>query len=251
MTLLAICLETLAACSSIQYDAIKTKEHRKMSVHAAKATFRRLYSSSEKSHDASWTTKEIKFANHEISYDLTPPEDGSGTPLRCQIRLDSDDTFQLKSMFGQYYIDAATFAVCHFGFRSREDGLLLVDTLWTLRNRDRLVEDDQREFLKNVSGYQKMNATGNFPEDARRYKVQAETALKEKRFGDAIVAYTQTLEKAPWWAAGYFNQALLLGEQEEYADAISTMKKYLAIFPDAPDARKAQDKIYAWEGKMK
>ncbi len=51
------------------------------------------------------------------------------------------------------------------------------------------------------------------------------------------------------WAIGYFNLALLLAEEERYSEAILNMKKYLELQPNAPDARKAQDKIYIWEDK--
>lgn len=45
--------------------------------------------------------------------------------------------------------------------------------------------------------------------------------------------------------------ALVLAEVERYAEAIREMKKYLMLAPDAPNARAAQDRIYAWEGKVR
>jgi len=36
-------------------------------------------------------------------------------------------------------------------------------------------------------------------------------------------------------------------QQELYTFAITYMKKYLMLVPDAKDARGAQDKIYEWE----
>ena len=52
------------------------------------------------------------------------------------------------------------------------------------------------------------------------------------------------------WPNGYFNLALLLAEENRYAEAILNMKKYLELMPNAPDARKAHDKIYIWEEKQ-
>lgn len=86
-------------------------------------------------------------------------------------------------------------------------------------------------------------------EDSRRYRVQAESAVTEKRFEDAARRYRQAIDASPWWADGYFNLALVLGELGRAREAIIAMKKYLFLAPDAPDARDAQDKIYVWEDK--
>lgn len=40
--------------------------------------------------------------------------------------------------------------------------------------------------------------------------------------------------------------ALVLSETDKFSDAIIEMKRYLALVPDAPDARALQDKIYDW-----
>jgi hypothetical protein len=86
-------------------------------------------------------------------------------------------------------------------------------------------------------------------EDVRRYRVQAEAAVSEKRFQDAANLYGKALYIAPWWPEGHFNAALILGDLGQYAKAIDHMQKYLVLVPNAPDARAAQDKIYAWEAK--
>ena len=48
-----------------------------------------------------------------------------------------------------------------------------------------------------------------------------------------------------------FNRALILEKCECYDEAIREMKRYMQLSPNAPDARKAQDKIYEWEGMKK
>ncbi len=85
------------------------------------------------------------------------------------------------------------------------------------------------------------------PEEARKFKVQAEGAIQEKKFKDAADLYREALNVAPWWPDGYFNRALVLGETGEYEEAMREMKFYLQLVPDAPDARAAQDKVYQWE----
>lgn len=89
------------------------------------------------------------------------------------------------------------------------------------------------------------------PEDARRYGVQANTATERKGYDEAIALLSQGLEAAPWWAEGHFNRALLLANQNRYQEAVTSMKQFLILTPNAPDARASQDKIYEWELKAK
>jgi hypothetical protein len=44
--------------------------------------------------------------------------------------------------------------------------------------------------------------------------------------------------------------ALLLEQQEFLPAAYTELKKYLALVPDAADARNARDKLYIWEVKL-
>lgn len=87
------------------------------------------------------------------------------------------------------------------------------------------------------------------PESARRYMVQAEDAVREKKFDAAADLYKQALDVAPLWPEGHFNRALVLGETGSYVLAVSEMKRYLLLVPNASNARAAQDKIYIWERK--
>lgn len=87
------------------------------------------------------------------------------------------------------------------------------------------------------------------PEDVLKYKVQAESAVKNWRFVDALLPYQRALTVAPWWPEGHFNVALVYGELGLYPEAATYMKYYLRAAPDAPNARAAQNKIYEWEGQ--
>lgn len=102
-------------------------------------------------------------------------------------------------------------------------------------------------FAETAARYRGADPKPSFPEGARRFKVQAEAAVRDKEFEDAADYYGEGLRIAPWWPEGRFNRALILGELKEYAGAMAEMKKYLALVPDAPNARAAQDKIYEWE----
>lgn len=90
-----------------------------------------------------------------------------------------------------------------------------------------------------------------FPEEARRFGVQASIVAKAQQYDKAIELYEKALDVAPWWAEGHFNRALILADQNLFPWAIAGMKRYLDLAPNAPDARAAQDKIYEWELKVK
>lgn len=104
-------------------------------------------------------------------------------------------------------------------------------------------------FSEAAANYRAADPKPSFPEAARRFRIQAEASVQEKEFEDAADLYAEALKIAPWWPEGRFNRALILGELKEHAEAMVEMKRYLALVPDAPNARAAQDKIYEWEGK--
>jgi tetratricopeptide (TPR) repeat protein len=127
------------------------------------------------------------------------------------------------------------------------DAILVIKQ--TALNRDLNETENSARFEEIAKTYKQATTKPTLSEEARRFKVQAEGAVHDKKFNDAADLYEQALEAAPWWPEGHFNRALLLSETGEFLDAIAEMKRYLALVPDAPDARAAQDKIYDWERK--
>jgi tetratricopeptide (TPR) repeat protein len=110
-----------------------------------------------------------------------------------------------------------------------------------------------REFEPVAGKYRELLLKPAIPEDVRRFKVQAEFAIEQKRYAEASNLYADALSLCPWWPEGHFNRALVLvtSELSDYKEAVMEMKKYLMLLPNAPDARAAQDKIYQWEGMVK
>jgi tetratricopeptide (TPR) repeat protein len=113
-------------------------------------------------------------------------------------------------------------------------------------------DEDQYE-----SYYEKIISASNtapnktvLPEEVRRYKVQAESAIKEKSYYEASELFRAALNIAPWWADGHFNRALVLGEAGELDLAILEMRRYLFLVPNATDARAAHNMIYGWERSL-
>lgn len=102
-------------------------------------------------------------------------------------------------------------------------------------------------FAASLADYRKKAAANAaLPEEANKYKVQAEGAVRDKAFVDAADLYAAALNIAPWWPAGHFNRALVLGEGGDYEMATREMNYYLQLVPHAPNARAAQNKIYEW-----
>lgn len=102
-------------------------------------------------------------------------------------------------------------------------------------------------FQEVVNQYRAASPKPEMPEVARKFRVQAEFAVQEKRLDKAIELYRKALDVVPWWPEGHYSLALVLGETKKYRDAMREMKRYLMLAPDAPEARNAQDKIYQWE----
>ena len=99
--------------------------------------------------------------------------------------------------------------------------------------------------------YPKLPDKPALPETARRFSAQASLFMKQENYDQAIESFGKVQSIAPWWPQAWFNRAFALGEQKKYADAISHMKRYLELAPEAPDARDAQDKIHKWEAQAK
>ena len=102
-------------------------------------------------------------------------------------------------------------------------------------------------FERAAQSYRSAKVKPLLPEEAVKYKVQAELAVQQKRFDDAVDLYDQALGIAPWWPAGHYNRGLILGELQDYQGGIRALQKYLKLEPGASNARAVQLKIYQWE----
>ena len=74
-------------------------------------------------------------------------------------------------------------------------------------------ESDQQEearFVTAAQAYRNAAIKPALPEDARKYRVQAELAVKELQFIKAAELYGKALSIAPWWPQGHFNRAIVL-----------------------------------------
>jgi hypothetical protein len=131
------------------------------------------------------------------------------------------------------------------------DDLIVMNALYVLQQnaikQKKASDDYDANFAASLVDYRhKATSNAGLPEEANKYKVQAEGAVRDKEFNDAADYYGAALNVAPWWPAGHFNRALVLGEAGDYDMAKREMNYYLQLVPGASNARAAQDKIYDW-----
>jgi len=129
----------------------------------------------------------------------------------------------------------------------------IADALFALKqaalSRNSNEAANSAHFAEVAKAYRETTSRPVLSEEVHRFRIQAEGAVLDKKFYDAVDLYEQALEVAPWWPEGHFNRALVLGEIKEYDLAIIEMKRYLLLVPNAPNAREVQDRIYDWERK--
>jgi hypothetical protein len=77
-------------------------------------------------------------------------------------------------------------------------------------------------------------------------RILAEDAIEHKKLQRAVGYYEAGVALDPTWAQGWYNAALIYGEQEDFFDAAFDMKHYLILLPDAPAAK---EKLLLWEAK--
>jgi tetratricopeptide (TPR) repeat protein len=118
------------------------------------------------------------------------------------------------------------------------------------QNLDKLIGVGFAKFLVTCQSWRGLQQKPAMPEEARRHKVLAENAYREKNLDKATTEYIDALDVYPCWPEGQFNVALMLGETGYYPMAVSRMKRYLELVPDAADAAAAKDKIIIWQDKI-
>ncbi|MCK4994279.1 MAG: tetratricopeptide repeat protein [Candidatus Omnitrophica bacterium] len=85
---------------------------------------------------------------------------------------------------------------------------------------------------------------------ARKHVLRAKLLVKEGKFKDAIAEFKKAIVAAPYSAKLYLDNALVLGELEDYKQAIEQMNIYIKAVPQAPNIQQAEDQIIKWEFEL-
>ena len=159
---------------------------------------------------------------------------------------------QFSNAMPKIYMTEPT--TCQIQFDTVENARRFADAIQVFnhdvgRDFNAEAEADAVRFQSVVTEYRKHKTPPAISEEVHRYQVMAETKFDEKKYNESAAFYRKGLEISPWWPAGHFNLALVLSHEEDYPGAVVEMKKYLALVPNAKDARSAHDRIYTWEAK--
>lgn len=126
----------------------------------------------------------------------------------------------------------------------------LADDLYFIKRKtiSESIESELTRFASVVEKNKGQAARQPVSEEQRKFIVQANAATQTKGYVQAIGYFKQALQlNETGFPDAYFNMALIYANIRQFDQAILSMKKYLLVLPDSPDARNAQDKIYEWE----
>lgn len=143
--------------------------------------------------------------------------------------------------------------VISFEFQEPDRARRFADDLFFVQQWLRRQEEPRLAlFGAKAAEYRALVAKPPVTEEQRKYIVQANALNEEKDYAGALALYLKAIDLDPVsYPGAYFNLALLSAQVKRYNAAITYMKQYLLLVPEAPDARSAQDKIYEWELKTK
>ena len=138
-----------------------------------------------------------------------------------------------------------------FWFRdgSLQDAKRFTDALFFMQQLP-VKEQEQRLALFEpiAAQYRELKIKPPVSEEQRKHIVLANLLTQRKDYTGAIDLYLKVIDLDPVsYPGAYFNLALLSAQLQQFKMAISYMKQYLQLEPEAKDARSARDKIYEWE----
>jgi tetratricopeptide (TPR) repeat protein len=94
---------------------------------------------------------------------------------------------------------------------------------------------------------------GTVSEEARRFMVQGVAAVEMAKspadYEDAISKFEKAKSLAPDWPYVYYNLGLVQEKAGKYGDAVTTLKQYLRLTPNAKDAAMVRNLITKLEYK--
>jgi len=139
-----------------------------------------------------------------------------------------------------------------FHFKDLSHAQKFADSIYSIQQLQIKTGNERlARFESAAAQYRSLKVKPPVSEEQRRLIVQANALNQEKKHAKAIDLYLRAIDLDPVsYPEAYFNLALLSSQVNRFKAAISYMKQYLLLEPDAKDARSAQDKIYEWELKV-
>ncbi len=164
----------------------------------------------------------------------------------------TENTYYLMPRFSRKYAEAE-FSECFSFVNLALNNFAAAETKFRqlTRHLAPIREAAWRDFQPRAAAWRELATKPALSPDAERHRLLAENAVKEHDFDSAMDHYESALEIQPTWPAGWFNLALIRSETNAYADAIDSMKHYLELVPDAPDAKDAREQMIIWEEKQR
>jgi tetratricopeptide (TPR) repeat protein len=136
-----------------------------------------------------------------------------------------------------------------FANEFKADVRKIADNLFFIQqNISTYTKEKEAIFQQKAAQYRSLKIKPPVSEEQRKFIVQANALNKQRDYNGAIDLYKKAISADPVsYPGAYFNMALLYAQMKQFNTAISNMRKYLVLEPQAKDARSAQDKIYEWE----
>lgn len=140
-----------------------------------------------------------------------------------------------------------------FAWQDRRDGERFCDAWSALVYYARLGSvDDMLVFAANARGWRERPESRPAPPSGwDRERILAEQSFRERDLVRALEHFEAGIIMYPAWSEGWFNAALVYEVLGDYDAAANRMRHYLAMNPDANDARAAREKVIYWEDKAR
>jgi len=225
--------------SKIQYDYSETEQEHGFNYHPAATSSNSTDTIDLKKIGPVWAVVSYGWSpsggrrGGTFTYSSSTPRECAGY---CLINKDQQD-----------YVDS------YLMYSSSEDANLLAQALNRLAGSSQSSEEAAAwiDFQQKAAAWRAMAAKPALDAEADRNWVLAENAVKEKKLDAAVEHYQAALAIQPMWPTGWFDLAMIYGEQNNYEDASDAMKRYLELVPNASDAKAARDQMIIWDDKAK
>jgi tetratricopeptide (TPR) repeat protein len=152
-----------------------------------------------------------------------------------------------------YAVEVRDWISFRFHAKDFADAKRFADDLYYMQQWERREQEQQLAlFESRAKQWRALKKKPRITKKQRKLIVQADALNRQKDYAGAIDLYLKAVELQPAsYPGAYFNLALLFAQLQRYNSAISYMKRYLLLVPEAQDSRSAQDRIYEWELMMK